>query len=664
MLTTIKRRLRIAAWIFLGLIVVIIAALAYGAVHIREWAVNKAESSTGRQITLANDIQAKWRWPTTIFYLNNLQIANFEQGTAPHMLSVDKAVVSINFAHLLRGHVRLPQVTLENPKLLLEKDAKGNANWDFISNAGGAAVLEMAKPDDRGDVPSIGRLMITKGTVEYKDPTRETDMKLVAETISGQAREHDKLQLNGNGTYQNQPFAMKMTGGSMFDLKQTDKPYPVDINVTIGKTNITLKGTMLDPIQFEGMDTALTIKGDDAAKLFDIFGTALPPTPPYDVTGQLVYDDGIWNFEGFKGRVGSSDLRGNVVWDRRDTDKKGGRPLLRGEFISDRLNLGDLGGFIGARRGATKDENPYIIPDANLDISRVKSMDADVTFTGKKLISDALPLDDFYMKVDLENSVLKINPVRFGTANGDIESFLTVNAQKEPVRIEGDFNFHRLSLKPIFAKLSDKLGQKNYAEGYIGGTAKLAGTGKSLRQMFSNAHGDVGLGMEGGQLSNLIVELLGLDVAQSLGFLIKGDKPVAVRCIIGDFGVENGRMNVRHFVIDTTDSNIQGKGHINLKDETMDLTLQTYPKDNSFASLNSPLGLKGTLKHPDIQVNVLAVGARSALAAAAAIIAPPVAALAFIEPGLGKDSNCKSLISEMNAETGKSNAGNLIPKNK
>lgn len=664
MLQHIKRRLRILALTILMLAILIVAVLAYTAVNIREWAVSKAESSTGREVTIADDIKIDWRWPVSRFHLHDVRIANFAQGTEKEMFSVENALITVNFKRMLMGRLVLPEVTLENPVLLLEKDNKGNANWNFTDNAGGAVALEMAKPDDRTDIPGIGRLLIKNGRITYKDPIKDTNINVMAETISGKARRRDNLQLKGEGNYQGEIFAMDITGGSGLELRETDKPYPVDMNFTFGKTKVSLKGTMLDPVKFKGMDTKLTIKGDNAAKLFDIFGTALPPTPPYEVVGQLVYDKDIWYFRDFKGRLGNSDLRGIVEWDRRKMDDKDGRPILRASFVSEKLNFADLGGFIGAKQGATKDENPYIIPETPLDTSRVKSMDAEVTFTGKQLISDALPLDDFYLKVNLKESLLKIEPVRFGTANGDIEAFLTANARAEPVKIDGDFNFRRLSLKPIFAKLSDKLGQQNYAEGYIGGTAKLSGTGKSLRQMLANAHGDVGLGMEGGQLSNLIIELLGLDVAQSLGFLVKGDKPVAVRCIIGDFGVENGRMNVRHFVIDTTDSNIKGEGHINLKDETMDLKLQTKPKDNTILSLNSPVSVRGTLKHPDIDVNVLAVGARGALAAAAAVVAPPIAALAFIEPGLGKDSNCGALVIEMNKNTGKSRGESLIPKNK
>lgn len=658
----------LVAVVILGIIVSVAASHS-----IHDYAVKKASTATGRQIAFDNSFDIDWGWPVTGVHLENVKISNFDKGSDPQMFSADSVFVSVNLFTLLKGNLEFAEVSLEKPDLLLEKNKDGDANWNLTDNSTSAAALDAATPDDRSDVPIIGRLMIKNGHVRYKDGVKNTTLDLAVDTVSGSAEKDEMLHFLGKGEMQKQVFNLDITGGSILRLKDTEKPYPIKFEMTVGNTVAKLEGTMLDPIQFKGMDIDLTLKGADASELFTIVGIALPPTPPYDVKGDLSYEKDIWNFKNFKGKMGSSDLSGSVTW---DTTKE--RPLLSGEFISNRLNFKDLGGFVGAkaaikgestsdkqkREAAEAEANPYIIPDTPLDISRLSAMDAQVTFTGKKLISDSLPLDDFFMKVNLDNSLLKLEPVRFGTAKGDIEAFMTVNAREKPVKISGDFNFRRLSLKPLFEKLADTLGKKNYADGYIGGTATLEGTGTSLRQMLGTANGNVGVGMEGGQLSNLVVELLGLDVAQGLGFFISGDEPTPVRCIIGNFGVSNGMMDVRRFVIDTGDSNVKGKGNINLKNEEMDLTLQTFAKDNTLVSLNSPIRLTGTLKKPSVNLNVTNIAARGAVAAAASLIAAPVALIAFVEKGLGRDSPCAALEKEMNKDTGKSKKESLIPKNK
>ncbi|HEY1097236.1 MAG TPA: AsmA family protein [Alphaproteobacteria bacterium] len=656
------------------LTVIVILVIFLNSPLFEAFILHTASDSSGRQIKTTEKLDIDWGWPVTSIHVQNLNIGNFEKGSDPTMLSVERLDASFDWRPLFKGDLVFPEIVMDKPNLLLEKDKDGHANWEWTENAGGSASVEAIKPDGRDEFPAISRLVIRDGKFRYKDGVTKTDMNLIIDTVKGEADRDETLSLKGDGSWQGHDFKIDLKGGNIFQLTETDKPYPVDMTMSAGNTRATLKGTMLDPVKLKGMDIALTLTGKDAAELFDLIGMALPPTPPYDVTGKLSYETDIWNFKAFKGRMGDSDLRGSVTWDTR-----GDRPILKGDFVSNNLDFDDLGGFIGAtpkvetgetasaeqQRLATKQEaSPFLIPDTPLDISRLAAMDADVTFTGKKLISSSLPLDDFSMKVNLDNRQLKLNPIRFGTANGDIKAYLTVNARQEPVRIDGDFRFRRLMLKPIFEKLAEKFGTKNVSEGYIGGTAQLKGTGKSLRQMLATSDGTIGLGMEGGQISNLVIELLGLDVAQSLGLYLKGDEPVPIRCMLGDFNVNRGVMDVRHFVLDTTDTNITGDGRINLKDETLDMKLYSRPKDTSILSLNSPIGLRGTLKKPDIDLDLKNVAARGGVAAAVGALFPPAAALAFIEPGLGKDSNCALLMRDMQKHTGKKGDASLIPKNK
>ena len=431
---------------------------------------------------------------------------------------------------------------------------------------------------------------------------------------------------------------------------------------------------MVNPAKLQGLDITLNVNGANAADLFPLTGIALPPTSPYSLTGRLDFKNDIWTFNDFKGKMGSSDLGGNLSF-----DKSRARPLFTAKFISKSLNFKDLGGLIGApppkelpnskltaeqkAKQAKLAQSPYVIPDAPLDISRLKAMDANVEFTGTKIISPSLPLDDFYLHVTLDNLLLKIKPVKFGTAGGDIIANLEINARKEPVKIDSDFQFKKLQLSRLFEKMP--VGNNSYNTGYIGGTARLKGTGKSLRQMLATSDGAVGVGMEGGELSNLLVELMGLDVAESLGFAVSGDKPVTIRCVIGDFDVRHGLMQSKAIIADTNDTNVKGMGTINLANEQMNLRLEARPKDPSLFSLKSPITIGGTLKKPAIGIEPGNLLVRSGVAAVASVVLTPVVgALAFIEPGLGKDSNCAKLIRDMDEHTGKSKSSSGVPVNK
>ena len=282
-------------------------------------------------------------------------------------------------------------------------------------------------------------------------------------------------------------------------------------------------------------------------------------------------------------------------------------------------------------------------------------------FKGNKVISPSLPLDNFYLHVLLDDRDLQIHPVKFGTANGNVEADLDINARNEPVVIDSDFRFEKLQIARFFKSVP--VGDPEYNSGLIGGAAKLKGTGKSLRQMLSTSNGEIGIGMEGGILSNVIVHIIGLDVAKSLGFLVIGDKPDRVNCIIGDFAVTHGLMQSRTLVIDTNHTNVQGTGTINLGSEKMDIVLKPHQKDMTLFSLRSPITVGGTLKTPSVGIEPQNLIARTGVAVVASVVLTPfVGALAFIDPGLGKDSDCAKLLHNMDHDTGANKQG-LIPKN-
>jgi len=124
-----------------------------------------------------------------------------------------------------------------------------------------------------------------------------------------------------------------------------------------------------------------------------------------------------------------------------------------------------------------------------------------------------------------------------------------------------------------------------------------------------------------GQIPQLLVELAGLDVTQSLGYLFNQDKQVPIRCAFADFGVTNGLMQTRSMAFDTTDTIVLGSGQINLKDESLALELNPRPKDRSILSFRTPLKIGGTLKDPSFHPDPGKLGLRGAVALALGAIA-------------------------------------------
>jgi hypothetical protein len=277
-----------------------------------------------------------------------------------------------------------------------------------------------------------------------------------------------------------------------------------------------------------------------------------------------------------------------------------------------------------------------VLPDTPYQLDKLRAMDAQVHLRALRIDAPRLPLDKMDARLRLENGVLRLQPLNFGVAGGRIRSDVLMDARQETIRTRVDGDARSLDLGRLFPDAQ----MTKDAIGKIGGRYAISGTGNSVAQILGSADGDIVIGMGRGQISNLLLEYAGIDIAEALAFLLTGDRTVPIRCAFGDFTVEDGIMDTRALAFDTTDTLIVGEGTVNLREETLDLLLRPRPKDRSILALRSPLVVEGTFSDPDFHPDMGRLGVRGAIALTLGSIAPPAALLATIELGGGQDSDC------------------------
>jgi uncharacterized protein involved in outer membrane biogenesis len=236
----------------------------------------------------------------------------------------------------------------------------------------------------------------------------------------------------------------------------------------------------------------------------------------------------------------------------------------------------------------------------------------------------------------LENGVARLDPLNFGVADGDVRSNIRMDARGPIIHTRADAKAKGLALAKLLPQV--KLAQN--AIGHLGGQVSLSGDGNSIAAMLGSGDGQVLVGVGQGHISNLLMEMAGIDLAEIIKFKLSGDRLIPVRCGFGDFAVADGVMTARSLAFDTTDTILIGSGTLSLRDETLDLTIRPRPKDRSLIALRTPLQVDGTFKHPRIHPQAGGIALRGAIALTLASIAPPAALLATIETGPGEDAGC------------------------
>jgi uncharacterized protein involved in outer membrane biogenesis len=611
----------------------------------------RGSSAIGRAFAINGDIKVTWDSLSPRIHLEGITLDNPDWTKDRHMVDIKVLDFRINLRELLIGRIVLPELTLDEPKIDLEKPDKNRKNWDLTSASPGGAVVNTTVPKKRTQVPVIGELVVNDGTIKYEDVPSKLSVTTQITTATGTGGDtRREIHVQSKGAVEGQPFTMNMVGGSLLTLRDPSTKYPIDFELRAGPTVFRAKGTMTDPVQMAGLDMQLDVKGDNLAHIFPFTAIPLPPTPEYKISGRLKKEGDVWSFEKFKGAVGGSDLEGDMQY---SSERE--RPSIKASLTSKMLDFKDLAGFIGAGPQAKQDasaetkakDSERQIPQVPINIERLRAADLDVGFKAQKINAPGAPLDNMDTRFLLKDGLLVIDPLKFGIADGTIDGKVGLDGRRNIPKVTTDLSLIRLSLK----RFLEGTRFESLSEGRFGGRLMVSGSGKSLGDVLAAGDGRVTVSMSGGKISALMIHAASLDVAKAVVNLLGTDKPTPLRCMVADFNLERGMMVSDIFVIDTELSNINGTLNVDFASEGIDARVEGHPKKPSPFTARTPITISGTLKNPRPGIAPGELVARGAAAAALAVVLPPLAIIPFIEAGVGKDSDCEALLEQARAHS-------------
>jgi AsmA family protein len=628
---------------------------------------------TGRHFEITRRLDVKLGRVTRIL-ADGIEFANPDWASDPQLVKAQGAEIDIELLPLLRRHIVLPKVELRRPQLGLQIEPDGRRSWALGRDT-----------SDPANIPDIGALVVDEGSVHFIATEHGADVHTDfaidgpltlpnAPAKPGSANAMP-LTFSAKGTWQKEPFTAKgRTGNVLYLSGPLQNPFPIEIDGAAGTTRLRARGQIASLATLDGADAAFDLEGKDLADLYKLVGVVLPASPHYAVRGQLSNHHQVWQVRDLKGQLGNSDVSGELSFDRQRKV-----PHLAGNLKSKELDFDDLAPVVGlpeqsrskaaaqrkvviadsavgaahnAKQKKPKDPTRKVLPKKPLDLARLKAMNAEVTYSAARVKNaGTMPLDRAAMRVRLENGVLQLDQMNLGIAGGTVTGRLHIDSHSNPAVVEAHLNGKSLELSKMFRDVN----LTRTAFGKIHADIDLKGRGNSAAQMLGSASGNVSMLMGTGQISNLLLEFVGLDGGEIIKFLLRGDQNVPVRCAASAFDVKQGLMTSRALVLDTTDTVVYGDGTINLATEAIDLYFRPYPKDKSILALRSPLKVTGTLGAPNAGPDKSALTGRAAAALALGAINPLLALAATIETGPGEDADCGAILRQ--AAAGGPNTG-------
>jgi uncharacterized protein involved in outer membrane biogenesis len=513
----------------------------------------------------------------------------------------------------------ISHLVLIDADLDMERQADGLRNW------------RLRNPEDRGPgkvrvqslEPHGAKIRFVRRDVGLDMTASSKPSALGAEELKPDTAHPTRIDFKGE--FGGAAFTGAVVTSEVLTFLDTGRSFPMRGHASAAKSRFEVDGTIADMFEPSAIDADVRLAGPSLANLKSFFRGSMPASKPYDFAAHLTQTQEATIFAKLRGKIGDSDLAGEISIDRGKE-----RLTVRADLRSESADVADLRSLFGARPVVTvvkkvaqqaaatdeadDDENdaapdePKAAPLRHLfsarefDATKLNKLDAHATLAFKKLKAAEFPaLESLHAAADLKDGVLSLKPVDVGLAGGHVTGQLRLDGRQRASASHASIELKDVRLEQLLAAFSNGANARKGA-GALQGYLDLKGEGDSIAKLAASASGPVHVEMTGGAISNLLDAEIALNAGKALKALIKGDRAIGVNSATVAFDFDKGIGKSKAIVLDTDQTQTQGTGTINLRDETLDLLLTPHPKKTALLALNSSIRVHGSIRKPKISL--------------------------------------------------------------
>ena len=291
MTPTTRKRLLIGGGGIVALLVAVVVA-APALIDINSYKpliVSQVKTATGRDLVIDGPISLSLL-PTPTVSVTGVKFFNAAGSKNANMVEVKSVTVQPSLLPLLVGRIEVGEVTLVEPKIVLEINAAGKPNWEFAPSVAEAKPAA-AKPSSPRPL-SLGRLTIDNGTLIFSDS--KAGLSVVGEKANFSASVGSidgPYTLAGGATVNGAPLKLDLAVGA-----RGANGHSADVTLQAGGGTLGFKGTLSELGTAAKVSGIASVSADSlttfVGTLVKLSGQPEPPLPPL-LAGKFTFDGAI-----------------------------------------------------------------------------------------------------------------------------------------------------------------------------------------------------------------------------------------------------------------------------------------------------------------------------------------------------------------------------------
>jgi uncharacterized protein involved in outer membrane biogenesis len=614
------RLLRLIALVAGGIIVLAVASIAVFVATFdpnsrKAQIIAAVQAATGRELTIGGHISLSISLQPTL-EMSDVSLANPPGFSRPQMATLQTLQLQIELIPLLSRDIRIVQLVLRKPNILLETNAKGQSNWE-LSAAGGPVARPTPQAGNAAATrpPSIAlsSVKIEGGTLAMRDAGGRTTTLALQQLAATGTSASAKLHLTMAATYNGAPVSLTADTGPLAGLLgDGGAPWPVKLAITAAGAKLTAEGTLAQPVALRGLAIGVSADIPDLAALVPLAGTALPKLKTVTAQFKLADTNGGDSIAitDLKLTLPNTDLAGSV------SVVRGARPLVTANLSATRIDIDALKPTLPAGDQAASGQ-PAASPapasrssatfsDGKLPFGVLRLGDADVQLAVGDLRTGGLDYKSIKLHAVAKDGRLSLDPFTFdapGDAPGrQVDVKATVDTGPATPTVSLTLRAPGLALQPLF----QALGKPGYANGSLELRADLRGAGDTPHAIAASLDGPIGAAVAKGEIdSALLGGLMGALLQRTdLTKLGRMNGMSALNCFAMRIDAAHGVGTLRALRLDTSTLNMDGSGTMNFGTEALDLRLRPMA-GIAGTTITAPVIVKGSFADPVVEADPL-----------------------------------------------------------
>jgi len=358
-----------------------------------------------------------------------------------------------------------------------------------------------------------------------------------------------------------------------------------------GLYQLRAKGTFDDYNVGDELKFELDLSVPNPQLLGQKLGYKIADFEPMRFIGSVEGDNERSVFEGDL-NIGKTHFESDLVVSYIDS-----HPILTGSLHSQDIDLKDLAihheKFVSDN---VDNKDSRLFSSQVLPFYLLRDMDLELLISADEIKGTKFNIDTAGAHIEVHNELLAINSASLIFDDGFVSMNASVAVDTEQPRLKFELQSNDVDIGQVTSQFLEK----HSIDGDLTMHMEFSGEGRSIAEIAASLEGDVAMALDNGILHEANLALLNIDF---LGWFFEHliqKKEAKIHCAMSHHKVNNGLAELKMLMIATPDLEASGEGNINLKDETIDLTI--YADNRSIFKPKTPISVKGSLRSPTVTV--------------------------------------------------------------